>query len=195
MSLLKWLRSMENHGDIVDDSVITPSSNSQADTGSSSTKRKKPSTRGNGKSLISKKPTRVIKSSTSSHQATAGKGTRGFWSLSKAEQSKKLWLPTNICLPALRPKSSSGSSIQLVADSSFRAAITNASNKNSVKTSWQSSEYSLAGLPVKKECRVKKRKDLSPAVNRCRHYLLALTRTKCTSCTTACFDEANVHGL
>ena len=181
MSLLKWLRSspvltaaaslLENHGDIVNDSVITP-----LQIASSSMKRKKPSTQGNIKSSISKKTTRVTKSSTSSYQATSGKGTRGFWSLSKAEQSKRLWLPTRIRLPALRPKSSSGSSIQLVADSSFRAAITNARNKNSVRTSWQSSTYSIAGLPVKRESRVKKRKDLPPAVNRCRHYPLALTQ-------------------
>ena len=63
-----------------------------------------------------------------------------------------------------------GSSIKLVSDSSFRAAIIRAPKKILFT-------YSLAGTMVKGEPRVKQRGKLPPAVNRCRHYNLALTRT------------------
>ncbi len=92
---------------------------------------------------------------------------RGFWNADIAEKSKRLWFPKNTKI--IPPKSSNGSSIKLVSDSSFRAAIIRAPKKISFT-------YSLAGTMVKGEPRVKQRGKLPPAVNRCRHYNLALTQ-------------------
>ena len=116
----------------------------------------------------------TLSTETSAQDSTTnGKDLRGFWNTYKAEQSKQLWLPTKTDLLVLQPKSSNGSS--MVADSSFRAAITNAPNKSSLKILWQSSTFSLAGSMEKGEPRVAKREDLPRAVNRARHYKLALT--------------------
>ena len=125
------------------------------------------------RSRASKKSTQATNFTQDS--TTNGKDLRGFWNTYKAEQSKQLWLPTKTDLLVLQPKSSNGSSIKLVADSSFRAAITNAPNKSSLKILWQSSTFSLAGSMEKGEPRVAKREDLPRAVNRARHYKLALT--------------------
>ena len=111
---------------------------------------------------------------------------RGFWNADIAEKSKRLWFPKNTKI--VPPKSSNGSSIKLVSDSSFGAAIIRAPKKILFT-------YSLAGTMLKGEPRVKQRGKLPPAVNRCRHYNLALTHTKCTSCTATCSYEENVYGL
>ena len=79
------------------------------------------------KSQASKNFTQATLSTETSAQdsTTNGKDLRGFWNTYKAEQSKQLWLPTKTDLLVLQPKSLNGS---LVADSSFRAVITNAPN-------------------------------------------------------------------
>ena len=82
-----------------------------------------------------------------------------------------MWFPKNTKIVPPKSKNKNGSSIKLVSDSSFRAAIIRAPKKILFT-------YSLAGTMVKGEPRVKQRGKLPPAVNRCRHYNLALTRTK-----------------
>ena len=81
----------------------------------------------NKKTTLSDK-SQASKNFTAHDSTTNGKDLRSFWNTYKAEQSKQLWLPTKtdlLVLQSYRIKSSNGS---LVADSSFRAAITNAPN-------------------------------------------------------------------
>ena len=117
-------------------------------------------------SLLKRTRRKILKSQRQSQNVVSG--MRIYTKTRSAEKSKRLWFPKNTKI--VPPKSSNGSSIKLVSDSSFRAAIIRAPKKILFT-------YSLAGTMVKGEPRVKQRGNLPPAVNRCRHYNLALTRT------------------
>ena len=79
---------------------------------------------------------------------TKGKVSRGFWSMSKAEKSKQLWLPTETGSRASEWNSLNGLSKKQGLLSSFKTAEWFHPSRNSLKTSWLSSTHSLVGSTV-----------------------------------------------
>lgn len=82
---------------------------------------------------------------------TSARACPGFWSKSKQEQSKKLWWPTKIDWHVSGSNSSNGSSLKQEHLSSFSTLRFLHPTKNSLKTSWRSSTYSLAGSTEKED--------------------------------------------
>jgi transposase len=105
------------------------------------------------KSKPSKNSTLGTKSSVTSvvDSITNGKDSRGFWSKSKQEQSKRLWWPTKIDWQDSERNSSSGSSDKRAHLSSFSIKHYSHPQKKSLKTSWLSSTFSLAGSTEKED--------------------------------------------
>jgi hypothetical protein len=83
---------------------------------------------------------------------TSVKVSRGFWNKSKADISKKLWLPTKIDWRA--SVSNSGSSSVLGHASSFSTLTYSHPTSKSLKTSWRSSTFSLVGSTEKESINV-----------------------------------------
>ena len=104
-----------------------------------------------GKSNPYKRRTRTTKSSKTSAQASNSKDQRlrGFWSKCKEEQSKKLWWPTKTDWHASQRTLLNGSLNKPAPLSSFKITQSFHPNRNSLKTSWRSSTYSLAGSTEK----------------------------------------------
>ena len=94
-----------------------------------------------------KKRTRVTKSTKTSAQAsnTNVKVSRGFWSTSKMDISKKLWLPIKIDWRGSGSSSSNGSSLERGHISSFSTIRYYHPIRNSPATLWPSSTFSVAG--------------------------------------------------
>ena len=106
----------------------------------------------NVKSSISQKNTQNIKSSKKSQVELTLKGrvSKGFWTKSHTELSQKLWLPTETGYVGSHGNTSNGclTDIESVSWSTAKKIRQLPQNKNSQKTCFQSSMYSLRGTTV-----------------------------------------------
>ena len=83
--------------------------------------------------------------------STNARGSRGFWNKSKEDWSTKLWLPTKTDSLDSAPNSLNGFSNVPVHGSSFSIKRHSHPQKKSLRTSWQSYTYSLAGSTAKED--------------------------------------------
>ena len=107
----------------------------------------------NGKKQVCKPNIQQQKFSKTSHRAstTSAKVYNGFWTKFTKEKSKRLWWPTKIDLHDSELNLSNGLSIEREHVSSLQTVRVKDPTRSSLKTSWQSFTYSLAGRMVKED--------------------------------------------